>query len=182
MEPWVHSLECSAPNVSIENQRNLFYDENAWMKGVFKDMKGDPMASAVTVTSMSGEIVSSGIIVGSPQFATAGDKREKKAAPSTKPYLPKLSSADTPEAKKILEWMKNNNPMETPVLFPPKPESIEAAEDWNMVAIGVNSSAYFSTEAFLRCLESVCRNKRSSCHDPIVMIGDGARIHATIAG
>ena len=181
MQSWVALLDGSAPDVDIENQHILFYDDNAWIKVVFKDMKDDPMASAVTITSMSGEIVSSGIVVGSPHYATAAAKREKKAAPSTHPYLPKLSSVDTAEAKKIIQWMKENNPLESPVLSPPKPESVQAAEDWNVVAIGVNSSAYFSTEAFLRCLEVVYRNKRSSCHDALIMIGDGARKHATLA-
>ena len=42
--------------------------------------------------------------------------------------------------------------IESPVLSPPKLESVQAAEDWNMVAIGVNSCAYFSTEAFCGAL------------------------------
>ena len=78
------------------SQRILFYNKNAWIKGVFKDMKDDPIASAVTITSMSGEIVSSGIVVGSPHANTAEAKKtihdEKKILLSRQFFSPQSQS------------------------------------------------------------------------------------------
>ena len=90
------------------------------MCGVFRDIKIDPMNSVVTVTQAFGEIVSSGIMVGSAAFAEAAS-----APPSTKD--PKFSAADSDEAKQLLQWLRDNNVLENPVLFTPKPESVAAA-------------------------------------------------------
>ena len=48
-----------------------------------------------------------------------------------------------------------------------------------MHVIGINLSAYFSTEAFMMGMHMMAKSYNSSPSSPIVAIGDNARIHVT---
>ena len=70
-------------------------------------------------------------------------------------------------------------PEATLKMVAPSEESIEAAMEWNMNVVGVSTSAFFNTEAVLLVLENLAKKKGCSPRNPLLVMGDGAKIHVS---
>ena len=57
-------LSDSIANYEVDNNRVMMFDEIAFMCGKWKDVKNKPLASAVSISSLSGQVIGSPIIVG----------------------------------------------------------------------------------------------------------------------
>ena len=138
-------------------------------------VKNKPLASAVTISSLSGKIVKSPIILGGESFmAKAVDRDPVLFEP---PMLPKSYNMNSK--------MKEMNDLINQTNWSPKgmqvasDEAIKAARDRGMTVVGVNMSAYFSMESFALSVDQVCKSFGASPSNPLLFVGDGARIHVT---
>ena len=81
-------LRDSTPKHEIPPERCLFGDEVAWMKSYFGDVKGEALASAISMSTLEGSIVESSIVIGGDDIykkaVARNEKQVKKETESNK--------------------------------------------------------------------------------------------------
>ena len=159
----------------MDNNRIMMVDEIAFMCGKWKNVKNKPLASAVSISSLSGQVVGSPIIVGSDYCLSKAEKRG--AVVFNPPPIPSCFGLN-PIMKSMIATINatDHSPQN---MFQPDNETIEEARKYGMHIIGVNLSGYFSTEAFMMGMHLMGKTYNSSPSSPILAIGDNARIHVT---
>ena len=168
-------LEASTPAVKLDNSRILYFDEIAFMLGKWENVKNKPLASAISVSNLDGQIIKSPIIIG-------GDDILTKSQPTSlcdlqlPTVLKKTGIASIDET--LAAYFED--PLTNTDLHTPTTQASKAASDNGMDLIGVNKSAYFKTSSFLHSLALLSKYHNASPFNPIVCHGDGAKIHVAV--
>ena len=175
IEAAVLSLVESVPEFDVDNNRVLMFDEIAFMVGKWIGVKNKPLASAVSISSLAGQVVGSPIIIGGEYCVSKAESRGPVVF--NPPTIP-LCFGLNPLMKTMIKTI-NETDHSPQNMFMPSSETVEIAREYGMHVIGVNLSAYFTTESFLMGLHLMAKTYNSSPSSPILAIGDNARIHVT---
>ena len=151
------------------------FDEIAFMVGKWEGVKNRPLASAISISSLSGNIIKSPIILGGESFMEKAQKRDK--VPFNPPDLPKSYNMNT--GMREMNNLINEIDWNPKGMFEASKQAIKAARDRGMTVVGVNMSGYFTMETFALSIDNICKSFGASPSNPIMFVGDGARIHVT---
>ncbi len=167
-------LRSSTPRRKLDNSRVVHFDEIAFMIGKWEGVKNKPLASAISMTNLDGRTIKAPIIIG-------GDDILEKSQPSTLCELDIPKKPKKTGIKSVDESLDtfSKDPLPNTDLFVPPADASKAASDNGMELIGVNKSSYFKSSSFLHALSLVSKQLNSSPANPVVMVGDGAKIHTS---
>ncbi len=167
----------SSPECDFDVSRVIVFDEIAFMSGKWEGVKNRPLASAISMSNLACQIVKSPIIIGGEYcYNKAEGRGNVKFVQDPIPSCFGLNDSLKDMIKTI-----NNSDYSPKEMRKPSEEAIKAARDVGMEVIGVNLSAYFTAESFLWSLDLLGKAHHASPFDPIIVIGDNARVHITPA-
>ena len=78
-----------------------------------------------------------------------------------------------------MKWLNEHSPEETLRMEEPSPVAQNAARKHAMRLLGVNSSAFFNSEAIMLTFERLHQRMESTLTNPLVVVLDGARVHVS---
>ena len=126
--------------IMLDTSRILYFDEIAFMLGKWENVKNKPLASAISVSNLDGQIIKSPIIIG-------GDDILTKSQPTSlcdlqlPTVLKKTGIASIDET--LAAYFED--PLTNTDLHTPTSQASKDASDNGMDHFGVNKSAYFKT-------------------------------------
>ena len=149
------------------------------MKSYWRDVKGECLVSAISMTNLEGLVVESSIVVGGELIYKKAVARSEAAKKKGRKARPKIRKTGVKEVDEVTDWVNQNPFEETLRMKEPSEQSHAAAKKYSMNVIGINSSAFFNTEAVMLTMEKLHINMNSTADNPIIVVMDGARPHIT---
>ena len=139
------------------------------------------MASALTLSTLEGQLMESSIVIGGEQIYKVATSHAdaKKRKEGKKDKTPKVKNTGVDEIDKIVKWLNEHSPEETLKMEEPSLVAQNAARKHSMKLLGVNSSAFFNSEAIMLTFERLHHRMDSTSTNPIIVVLDGARVHVS---
>ena len=172
----VNHLQQSIPEYDLDNRCVVHFDEIAFMCGKWEGVRNKPLASAISMSNLAGQVVNSAnIVIGGESCFSKAAKRE-----AVRFRHSPISSClgVTKEQKEMIKTINESDYSPNGMLHASE-ETVKVARDIGMQVIGVNMSAYFTQETFLMAMDSLGKAHSASPSNPMFAIGDNARIHVT---